>query len=352
MIVLSAGPGALAPDTFVAALKAAAEPTRLRMLVLLGAGELNVTDFTRILGQSQPRISRHLKLLVEAGLIERFQEGSWAYFRLSETAQSGDLARRLIGGVDANDPQFVRDRQRRDALVQERAAGAHAFFEAYAEEWDRIRSLHVEEEAVEVAMREALGSGPFALFVDIGTATGRILEIFADSYRRGLGIDINKAMLNYARTRLEESGLVHAQVRHGDLYNLYLDDGIADAVVMHQVLHYLAEPRRAIVEAARVLMPGGRLLVVDFAPHDLEFLREGYAHVRLGFAPAEVEDWMAATGLDVVRKTTLLPRQSSEGRDEDGRTALAVSLWVGVKPAGPIERAGQLEVVAAGGRKA
>lgn len=321
-------PELLAPDALVAALKAAAEPTRLRMLVLLGAGELNVTDFTRILGQSQPRISRHLKLLVEAGLVERFQEGSWAYFRLSESAAGGRVVRRVIAAVDVADPQVGRDRQRREALVQERVAGAQAFFEAYAEEWDRIRSLHVEEVAVEAAMRRLLGAGPFDLFVDIGTGTGRILEMFSPNYARGVGIDISKAMLNYARTRLDERGIRNAQVRHGDLYNISLGNGVADAVVMHQVLHYLADPRSALREAARIVAPGGRLLVVDFAAHDLEFLRSEYAHLRLGFTSGEVEEWFSEAGLTGVDKVQLKSVVVPDGKDH----SLTVSLWSGRRP--------------------
>ncbi|MFM1813930.1 MAG: hypothetical protein RLZ98_625 [Pseudomonadota bacterium] len=321
----------IAPDPLIAALKAVAEPTRLRMLVLLGAGELNVTDFTRILGQSQPRISRHLKLMVEAGLIERFQEGSWAYFRLSERAACGLLGRRLIDAVDINTAQFMRDRQRRDLLMQERVAGAQAFFETYAEEWDRIRSLHVEEAAVEAAMRRALGSGPFDLLVDIGTGTGRILELFAGCYDRGVGIDINKAMLGYARAKLEARGISNAQVRHGDLYNLSIEDGASDAVVMHQVLHYLARPDQAVAEAARVLRPGGRLVVVDFAPHGLEFLRDEYAHLRLGFSPGEIAEWLVQAGLEVEDSGMVETITAARGREE----ALAVCLWIGRRP--PVE---------------
>ena len=315
----------LDPGAFVAALKAAAEPTRLRILTLLASGELNVTDFTRILGQSQPRISRHLKLLVDAGLVERHQEGSWAYFRLSEASAHGSLVRGLIDVVDLGASQFARDRERRTALVQERVAGAQAFFETYADAWDRIRALHVEEQRVEAAMRRAIGERRVGLLVDLGTGTGRILEMFAEKYERGLGIDINKSMLTYARSKLEEGGIGHAQVRYGDLYNLFLDDGVGDIVVMHQVLHYLAEPSLAVQEAVRVVADGGRLVIVDFAPHAFEFLREDYAHLRLGFAAAEIEEWLGAAGMGNVRHEQLDMGVARNGE----RKSLSVSLWVG-----------------------
>ncbi len=243
----------------VTALKAAAEPTRLRILLLLQAGELNVKDLTLILGQSQPRISRHLKLLCEAGLIERFREGSWVYFHISDRSVGGRLALRLVADVPASDQLARRDRERAESLKRDREAAAQGFFEAHAADWDRIRSLHVAEADVEAAMRDALGPGPFKFLLDLGTGTGRTLELFADRYGRGLGIDVNQAMLTYARARLAKTGHNNAQVRHGDIYALSIADGTADAIVMHQVLHFLSDPALAIREAARALAPGGKL---------------------------------------------------------------------------------------------
>jgi ArsR family transcriptional regulator len=255
----------LALQSAVDALKAIAEPTRLRLLVLLAAGELSVKDLTGILGQSQPRISRHLKLLAEAGLVERAPEGSWVYFRLAEGGEGGALARLVLGAVDRADPVLVRDQRRAEALRLERERTAQAYFQAHAGEWDSIRALHVAEADVEAAIAEVLGPGPFGLLVDLGTGTGRMLELFRDRYRRGLGIDQSSAMLAYARAKLDGAGLRHAQVRQGDIYDLPIADGAANAVVMHQVLHFLSDPQRAVREAARVLAPGGRLLIVDFA---------------------------------------------------------------------------------------
>lgn len=310
----------------VAMLKAAAEPTRLRILVLLKAGELNVKDLTRILGQSQPRISRHLKLMAEAGLIERHRDGSWAYFQLIEAGPAGALLRGLLATVDRADPALSRDQARADAVKREREASAQDYFREHATEWDRIRALHVSELEVEAALRQTLGPGPFDLLVDIGTGTGRVLELFHGQYARGIGFDINHSMLEYARSKLQVAGLANAGVRHGDLYDVPLPDGIAGAVIMHQVLHFLAEPQQAIREAARLLAPGGCLAIVDFAPHDMEFLRDTFAHERLGFPGAQVSEWMAAAGLSVTASQDLVPKAETQ------TSKLTVTLWRGERP--------------------
>ncbi len=309
----------------VAALKAAAEPTRLRILKLLSAGELNVKDLTQILGQSQPRISRHLKLLNEAGLIDRFREGSWVYFYVADGTRGGQLVRRILDIANSADPVLVRDQERARVVKREREAAAQAFFEAHAADWDKIRAFYVAEADVEAAILDMLGAGPFDLLVDLGTGTGRILELLCDRYAQGLGIDLNQAMLAYARSKLSHAGLDKAQVRHGDLYNLLLEDNAASAVVMHQVLHFLSDPARAIAEAGRVLAPGGRLLIVDFAPHALEELRERFAHERLGFATQQIEDWMRAAGLKPGHVRTLSP-PAAEATDR-----LTVSIWIAEK---------------------
>jgi ubiquinone/menaquinone biosynthesis C-methylase UbiE/DNA-binding transcriptional ArsR family regulator len=304
------------------ALKSAAEATRLRILALLAEAELTVTDLQQILRQSQPRISRHLRLLVEAGLVQRFREGAWAFFRLAETGGAAELARTLVERLDHADPVLARDRERLTAVRAARAAAAQAYFRAHAVEWDRIRKLHVADAAVESAMMEALADRPVQALLDLGTGTGRMLELFGPQIERGLGIDLSREMLALARARIERAGLKHCSVRQGDIYDLALPPNSFDAVVIHQVLHFLDDGARAIREAARVLAPAGRLLVVDFAPHELEFLRKEYAHRRLGFAPETVTQWMAAAGLELVMHRSLAPEPDSEGK-------IAVSLWLG-----------------------
>jgi ArsR family transcriptional regulator len=312
--------------SLVSALKAAAETTRLRILMLLAEGELSVKDLTRVLGQSQPRISRHLKLLTEAGLVERVREGSWAYFHLAQSSAAAGLSQMLIEAIDDADGVVERDRARLEALRRERVEAAQAFFRDHAADWDRIRGLHVDETEVEAAMLEALGPGPFRLLVDLGTGTGRMLELFAGRYEQAIGIDANQAMLTYARAKLDRLRGTRAQVRLGDILNLSLDDGCADAVVMHQVLHFLSDPARAIEEAARLLAPGGKLLIVDFAPHDVEFLRDSYAHVRLGVSSESVEEWLTSAGL-VGRQVCTLPPPATESTRR-----LTVTIWMGERP--------------------
>ena len=304
-------------------LKAAGEATRLRILALLAEAELTVSDLTDILRQSQPRLSRHLRLLAEAGLVERFREGSWAFFRLAERGGGADIARALIGRLDAGDAIIVRDRERLAAVRAARAAAAQNYFRRHAAEWDRIRKLHVADAAVEEAIRSALADKPIRSLLDLGTGTGRMLELFAGDIERGLGLDLSLDMLALARARLDRSGLKHCSVRQGDIYDLALPRDSFDAVIVHQVLHFLDDSAHAIREAARVLRPGGRLLVVDFAPHDLEFLREEHAHRRLGFAAETVTQWLEGAGLDVLRQQTFPP--GPEGK-------IAVSLWLARDP--------------------
>jgi ubiquinone/menaquinone biosynthesis C-methylase UbiE/DNA-binding transcriptional ArsR family regulator len=319
--------GSLSRAHALSGLRAAGEATRLRILALLAGGELNVKDLTQILGQSQPRISRHLKLMAEAGLITRFREGSWVFFRLADAGSEAALASAIVASLDAADPGFARDRARASAVKKAREDAAQSYFKEHAGEWDKIRALHVAEKEVEAAVDEALGPGPFTLLVDLGTGTGRMLELFATRATRALGFDLSRDMLAYARMKLERAGLAHAQARHGDLYNVPLPDGAADAVILHQVLHFLDDPAAAIAEAARLLKPGGKLLVVDFAPHGLEFLREQSAHRRLGFAPEQIKRWLKDAGVAVERQRDLAPAASI------GHEKLTVSLWVGLKPA-------------------
>jgi ubiquinone/menaquinone biosynthesis C-methylase UbiE len=314
-------PGPLAFETMHDALRAVAEGTRLRILALLAEAELTVSDLTEILRQSQPRISRHLKLLAEANLIERHREGAWAFFRLSETGDSSGVARMIVERLDPADPVIARDRERLAAVREARAAAAQAYFREHAAEWDRIRKLHAADEAVEQAIIKALGDKPFRSLLDLGTGTGRMLELFGPQIERGLGIDMSLDMLLLARARLERAGVRHCSVRQGDIYDLSLPRDSFDVIIIHQVLHYLDDGARAIREAARVLAPSGRLLIVDFAPHELEFLREEHAHRRLGFAPETMSQWLAATGLDVTMHKSIAPERGTEGK-------IAVSLWL------------------------
>jgi ArsR family transcriptional regulator len=321
--------------TLLGMLRAAAETTRLRVLALLAHGELSVKDLTRILGQSQPRVSRHMKLLVEAGMVERARDGSWAYFQLVDSGGRGAFCQSLLASIDPADPVLARDRQRAATVKREREAEAQDYFRRHAADWDRIRALHVQETEVEAAVLEALGPGPFRLLVDLGTGTGRMLELLAERYDRAVGFDINHTMLAYARSKIETAGIASASVRHGDLYDVALDSGVADAVVMHQVLHFLTDPGLAIGEAARLLAPGGRLVIIDFAQHDLEFLRTEFAHERLGFADAQMAQWLAEAGLEAEPARRLATQGAS------GKGRLTVTVWTGRSTTGRNEDAGE-----------
>ena len=312
-------------DRLVDTLKAAAESSRLRILALLSRGDLTVSDLTEILNQSQPRVSRHLKLLLEAGLIGRYQEGSWAYFRLADAEAARDFVQGLVSRVHDGDPQIERDLERLAAVKRRRQARAAEYFRANAASWDEIRSLHASDRAVETALLKLVGKRPFQSMLDLGTGTGRLLEIFSTLYRRGVGIDMSREMLAVARANLDKAGIGNAQVRQGDIFAPPVERDGFDLVTMHQVLHYLDDGARAIREAARVLRPGGRLVVVDFAPHDLEFLRDEHAHRRLGFAEETVGQWMRAAGLETVLHRSLAPKQDRKGK-------LTVSLWLGRDP--------------------
>ncbi|MBX3580522.1 MAG: metalloregulator ArsR/SmtB family transcription factor [Rhizobiaceae bacterium] len=308
-------------DGLVDTLKAAAETSRLRILALLSRGDLTVSDLTEILGQSQPRVSRHLKLLLEAGLIGRYQEGSWAFFRIADGDTAHDFVQGIVGRIKSGDPQVERDLERLAAVKNRRQARAAEYFSANAASWDEIRSLHASDRAVESALLKLVGKRPFQSMLDLGTGTGRLLEIFAPLYRRGVGIDMSREMLAVARANLDKANVAHAQVRQGDIYAPPFERDSFDLITIHQVLHYLEDPALAIREAARLLRPSGRLVIVDFAQHALEFLREHHAHLRLGFSERQIAEWVSEAGLDLEATEEFEPRGSAADR-------LTVKLWL------------------------
>lgn len=310
-------------DSLLDGLRAAGEPTRLRLLAVCAHGELTVTELTQVLGQSQPRISRHLKLLCEAGLLERHREGTSAFFRLAERGSGAAFGRMLVDLIPPEDAILARDLERLESVKAARAEAAQAYFRANAGRWDEIRSLYAPEVDVEAALLDALRDLTVDDFLDIGTGTGRMLEVFAERIRHGVGVDLNREMLAIARANLERAQLRHCQVRLGDMYHLPFPPKSFDAVTVHQVLHFADEPVTAIAEAARVLRPDGALAVVDFLPHDLEYLRAEHAHRRLGFAGEEVRRWCAAAGLRVDRENIL------------AGDPLSIGIWRAV----PMERA-------------
>lgn len=284
------------------ALRAAAEPTRLRLLSLLAEGELAVGEIAKIMNQSQPRVSRHLKLLAEAGLIERTPEGAWVFHRLARGGEGGRIAGWLAETLDTSAGSLAEDRIRLESVRKERARTAAAYFRANANNWDSLRRMHADDTEVERTLVNLLagpdGREPLGELLDLGTGTGRILELLGPLASRCEGIDLSHDMLTLARATLDRAGLTNGSVRHGDIYGLPYAEGSFAVAVIHQVLHFLDDPARAIAEAARVLRPGGRLAIADFAPHTVEELRSRHAHRRLGFAESEVLDWCREAGLD------------------------------------------------------
>jgi ubiquinone/menaquinone biosynthesis C-methylase UbiE len=284
-------------ESLLVGLRAAADASRLRLLSICAQGEWTVTELTQVMGQSQPRVSRHLKLLADAGLLERFREGSWVFYRRARGGTGARLARSLCRMLPADDPDLALDRQRLAAVRSARHEHAARYFAAQAGRWDQVRSLYVDEAKVEAALLGVFGERTPRNLLDIGTGTGRILQLLAPQIGFGLGIDLSREMLSVARANLDRASLRNCQVRHGDMYHLALPDGSFDGATMHNVLHFADDPAAALAEAARVLRPGGRLVVIDFARHELEFLRREHAHRRLGFTDAEMDGWFGAAGL-------------------------------------------------------
>ena len=299
--------------------QAVSDPTRLRILALLARMELSVGELAQLLDQSQPRVSRHVRILADAGIVDRRKEGSWVFLAIANSDRTGPLLSLIDAWTDdQSGAVFDEDSARLDAVKADRAEAAARYFAAQAEVWDSIRSLHVAETEVERAIDRALGGRGFGTLVDIGTGTGRMIELFGPRAGEAIGIDRSSEMLRLARVKLESAG-VRSSLRQGDMYALPLANGSADCVIIHQVLHYAHAPADAIAEAARVLSPGGTLLVVDFAAHEREELRSRDAHLRLGFADEVMAGWFAAAGLEVDHIEHL------EGGE------LTVTLWRGSK---------------------
>jgi len=303
-------------DDIQNAFRAVADASRLRILCLLETSELTVSELVSILGQSQPRVSRHLKVLLDAGLLVRFREGSWVFHRLNAASP----ARQLVNMVDVGDPVRRQDLARLDEIEHKRIAIAEHYFAKRAPEWDRLRQLDVDEEQVANAVRQMMPLSPNQRLLDLGTGTGRMLQVFGPDVGEAVGVDNSHEMLAVARVNLKRWGLENCTLRQADLMTLPLNTGSFDAVILHQVLHFLKRPWAAIAEALRVLNINGRLLIVDLAPHNKEDLRDLHAHHRLGFSDSEVREWLADQGFSC---ETI--RHLPDGKPLDG---LNVTIWL------------------------
>lgn len=318
----------LSTETMLDVLRAIGEETRLRIVLLLQHGELTVTDLTEILGQSQPRISRHLKLLADSGVVDRHREGTRVYFEAVDHGPINELVNGVTACTDPHDPTAAADLDRLALVHSRRAATAQQYFSDIARRWDRVRSLHAPAAVVEAAIVSAAAEQPYRRLLDLGTGTGRMLQLLVgDDVERAVGLDSSHSMLAVARSNLERAEVRRVELRQGDVYSPPLERDTFDLIVIHQVLHFLDDPARAIREAAQLLAPAGRVLIVDFAPHSLEFLRAEHAHRRLGFRDEMIVGWLDESGLDVGSTQTIEPPT-----DESDQERLIVSLWTGVDP--------------------
>ena len=305
----------------VQVLKALAEPTRLRIVALcLAGGDLAVSEFVRILSQSQPRVSRHLKLLTDAGVLTRIPEGSWVFYRISKDGWASVAVEALINSMPDDETTLSRDRERLSAIKTERAHAADAYFSANAASWNELRAMHIDQAEVNAALLNAFGDTDVDGLLDIGTGTGEMLKLFAHHIRRGEGVDLSRDMLGVARSSLEAAGLTHCHVRQGDLYSLPYEDASFDVVVVHQVLHYVDDVAGALIEASRVLAPGGRMIIADFVRHEIEDLRTQHQHRRLGFNDADLDASFERVGLH------------REQIHHLGGNPLTVAIWLARKP--------------------
>ena len=314
-------------EQLLAIFRAVGDPSRLRILLLVRGMELAVGEIAQVLQQSQPRVSRHLRILAEAGLVERGREGAWVFVRLGPAAISSPALAAidaLAAAVPGAAGLGAEDRARLAMVRADRAAAVDSWFAAHAGEWQQERSLHSSEAAVEAAIKGALGAGSLGDLVDVGTGTGRMIEVLGGQATSALGLDRNPEMLRLARNRLDAAGLTAARVQTGDMYQLPLGPAACNTLVLHQVLHYADDPAAVIDEAARVLRPGGRLLVIDLMPHNHEELRVERRHLRLGFADDAVRGWMDHAGLSGQVASRLPPASPGE---------LGVTIWLGTAPA-------------------
>ena len=322
----------LSTESLLAALRGASETTRLRILTLLWRAELTVSELTRILGQSQPRVSRHLKLMCDAGLLQRTQQGSSVFYRLADADTGARTARALIGLLQQEQADNTRDLQRLLLVKAEHVEEAAGYFRENAAKWDVIRGLYMANERVEQAMLAAVGT-TVGEHLDVGTGTGQVIRLLGERVQHALGVDASREMLAVARANLESADLSHCQVRQGDIMALPVNDGVMDLVTIHHVLHFLDDPAAAVKEAARTLRAGATALIVDFAPHSIDALREQHAHRRLGFDDAELRAWCHEAGLANVRT------ERFDNAARLGTQSLSVYLWTAIRQgAPPVER--------------
>lgn len=310
-------------------LRALCDPSRLRIMRLLASMELAVGEIVQVLAQSQPRISRHVKILCDAGLAERRREGSWVYVRSCLTRADdvgqdalGVAADALLAAAEQDDPGFAAhcnaDRARLASIRSARSARAADYFAAHAAQWDQVRDLLCDPARVEDTLCDAL-DGDLGSLLDVGTGTGRIAELLFPRAELVTALDRSPDMLALARARLQDLPAERVALVQGDFTALPFADAAFDTLTMHQVLHYAPAPERVLEEAGRVVRGGGRIAIVDLASHGREELRDVHAHARLGFADQSMADMLIAAGF-----VPEMPRTLTGGD-------LTIKVWTGTR---------------------
>jgi len=305
-------------EKHVLALKTLGHTERLRILALLSRGELTVSELVQILKLSQPRVTQYIISLETAGVIERLKEGSWVFSRIRRGNEAvSALVATTLATLPQNDPILLSDLKALENVRAERSKAAEAFFANVANDRSQLGDDYLPQADIEAKMQELLGAGPFEYMVDMGTGTGRMLEVFSDRITRGSGIDNNSQMLKVARSKL--AAKEHIAVRQGDILSVPLGDAVSDLVSLHQVLHYLDDPEAAITEAARLLKPAGQLIIVDYEDHEREEFRTDYAHRRLGFSDRDIREWLASAGLSLTHSDQIATQDNLPN----------VRIWIG-----------------------
>jgi ArsR family transcriptional regulator len=309
-------------ENFAAALKTLGHVDRLRILALLSRGELTITELVQILGLSQPRVTQYIKSLEAVEIVERLREGSWVFSRLKRGNPTlSKLVETILQSLPENEALLRSDMRRLNEVRDSRSKIADAFFARVAQNSDQLGDEYLPQERIEKALLKISGDGPFEFMIDMGTGTGRMLELFSNRIKRGAGIDSNPEMLKVARHKLAPDEFAHISVQQGDLHTTPFREKTADLVTLHQVLHYLDEPREAIFEASRLLAPEGQLLIIDFEAHTEDHFREDYAHRRLGFSDQDLMEWAGSANLSLETETKLSNKDNP-----------AIKIWKGVKP--------------------
>jgi DNA-binding transcriptional ArsR family regulator/precorrin-6B methylase 2 len=271
--------------TAVSALRAAAEPTRLRLLALLARAELTVGEICDVIGQSQPRVSRHLKLLCDAGLLDRLREQLWVYYRVPASGEARDTVAQLLALIDENDDLMRRDRRRMEEVIAERGRRA-------ADELAGDRALETSD-VIDATVLEELAGEPIGALLDVGTGSGHILKLLGGKATRAVGIDISSDALRLARTKVHSAGLSHCELQRGDMYDLPFAAPLFDTAVAERVLAEAERPVLALAEICRTLKHGGRAIVIE----DFDALSVASAANPI----ATLRDWFGKAGLEFSR---------------------------------------------------